>query len=337
MTQRIPVAPASHYVMGGIVTDLDGLRRASACTPSASAPAPACTAPTGSRRTRSASASSSAAGRRLKGLDDPPPGEPSAYPGEPVERAEPRDPRGRLAARGAGAQRGRPRRAQPRPAPARAAGRDQRQGARGDPRLARARGIPRARPGARPPAHDPRPRQRDAALRDVALERAADRLGRRADDEHARLLRRLPGARGAGRAPRVPGRSRARWRDLECGRIDLATFERRLAAALGVARRGPRAPPDRRTSARTRRCATRSRQFHAQGIRTALVSNSWRARGLRRRRSLRRDRALGRARHPQARPGDLRRRRRARSASLPSAASSSTTSAGTSSPRKPWV
>ena len=64
MTQRVPVAPASHYVMGGIVTDLARARRRTACTRSASAPAPGCTAPTGSPRTRSASASSSAAARR---------------------------------------------------------------------------------------------------------------------------------------------------------------------------------------------------------------------------------------------------------------------------------
>ena len=64
MTQRVPVAPASHYVMGGIVTDLHGHAGANACTRSASAPAPGCTAPTGWRRTRSASASSSAAAPR---------------------------------------------------------------------------------------------------------------------------------------------------------------------------------------------------------------------------------------------------------------------------------
>ena len=56
----VPVAPAAHYLMGGIATDLDGgdldrrpLRRR------ARAPAPACTAPTGWRRTRCSSASSS--------------------------------------------------------------------------------------------------------------------------------------------------------------------------------------------------------------------------------------------------------------------------------------
>ena len=63
-----PVAPASHYVMGGIVTDLDGRATASpACTRSASAPAPACTAPTGWPPTRSRSASCSAAAPRSRG------------------------------------------------------------------------------------------------------------------------------------------------------------------------------------------------------------------------------------------------------------------------------
>ena len=50
-TQRVPVAPASHYVMGG-TSPTDGRATASASTPSASAPAPACTARTGWPRTR---------------------------------------------------------------------------------------------------------------------------------------------------------------------------------------------------------------------------------------------------------------------------------------------
>jgi epoxide hydrolase-like predicted phosphatase len=64
--------------------------------------------------------------------------------------------------------------------------------------------------------------------------------------------------------------------DLECGRIDLATFERRMARRLGVdadglARRLTQGvQPDQ---------AMRDAVAHhrAQGIRTALVSNSWRA------------------------------------------------------------
>ena len=96
---RIPVAPASHYVMGGIVTDLDGRALDRASTPSASAPAPACTAPTGSRRTRSASASSSAAAPRSPRSTTRPPHATVATIEADVERAHPRDPRGRLAAR----------------------------------------------------------------------------------------------------------------------------------------------------------------------------------------------------------------------------------------------
>ena len=84
MTQRVPVAPASHYVMGGIVTDLDGLAgerlyAVGEC---------ACTGLHGANRLASNSLSECFVfGRRaaLKGLDDPPPGEARAYPGEPVE------------------------------------------------------------------------------------------------------------------------------------------------------------------------------------------------------------------------------------------------------------
>ncbi len=83
MTQRIPVAPASHYVMGGIVTDLDGLAgerlyAVGEC---------ACTGLHGANRLASNSLSECFVfGRRaaLRGLDDPPPGEPRAYSGEPV-------------------------------------------------------------------------------------------------------------------------------------------------------------------------------------------------------------------------------------------------------------
>jgi epoxide hydrolase-like predicted phosphatase len=63
--------------------------------------------------------------------------------------------------------------------------------------------------------------------------------------------------------------------DLECGRIDIPTFEARLASALGV----PAENLARRLTAGVEpddelRSAVKS--FHDQGIRTALVSNSWR-------------------------------------------------------------
>lgn len=63
--------------------------------------------------------------------------------------------------------------------------------------------------------------------------------------------------------------------DLETGRIDIATFERRMAALLdvpheGLARRLTREvrPDDEMRAA--------VRDLHDQGVRTALVSNSWR-------------------------------------------------------------
>jgi epoxide hydrolase-like predicted phosphatase len=64
--------------------------------------------------------------------------------------------------------------------------------------------------------------------------------------------------------------------DLECGRIDIPAFEARLARALHV----PAGDLARRLTAAVEpdnemRAAVRA--FHDQGIRTALVSNSWRA------------------------------------------------------------
>ena len=76
-TERIPVSPASHYVMGGITTDLDGRSTVAGLYAVGEARAPACTARTGWPRTRSASASSSGAGPRSRGSTIPPPPVPS--------------------------------------------------------------------------------------------------------------------------------------------------------------------------------------------------------------------------------------------------------------------
>jgi L-aspartate oxidase len=73
-TQRIPVAPASHYVMGGIVTDLDGQARERLYAVGECA----CTGLHGANRLASNSLSECFVfGRRaaLAGLDEPEPGE----------------------------------------------------------------------------------------------------------------------------------------------------------------------------------------------------------------------------------------------------------------------
>jgi L-aspartate oxidase len=85
MTELVPVAPASHYMMGGIVTDLDGrsgvpgLYAVGEC---------ACTGLHGANRLASNSLSECFVfGRRaaLRGLDEPEPGAaPPPPPGEPV-------------------------------------------------------------------------------------------------------------------------------------------------------------------------------------------------------------------------------------------------------------
>jgi epoxide hydrolase-like predicted phosphatase len=62
--------------------------------------------------------------------------------------------------------------------------------------------------------------------------------------------------------------------DLECGRLELPAFEVRLAAALNVSADGlarrltAEVEPDHAMRDAVRR-------FHGQGVRTALVSNSW--------------------------------------------------------------
>jgi L-aspartate oxidase len=83
-TELVPVAPASHYVMGGIVTDLDGrsqvprLYAVGEC---------ACTGLHGANRLASNSLSECFVfGRRaaLRGLDEPPADQPTPVPEQPV-------------------------------------------------------------------------------------------------------------------------------------------------------------------------------------------------------------------------------------------------------------
>jgi L-aspartate oxidase len=84
MHERVPVAPASHYVMGGVVTDLDG--RAAGVPGLYAVGECACTGLHGANRLASNSLSECFVfGRRaaLAGLDEPPPAAPGP-PGEPV-------------------------------------------------------------------------------------------------------------------------------------------------------------------------------------------------------------------------------------------------------------
>jgi L-aspartate oxidase len=86
--QRVPVAPASHYVMGGVVTDLDG--RADGVAGLYAVGETACTGLHGANRLASNSLSECFVfGRRaaLAGLDEPPP--PDADPAPPQDPIAP--------------------------------------------------------------------------------------------------------------------------------------------------------------------------------------------------------------------------------------------------------
>jgi L-aspartate oxidase len=85
-TQRVPVAPASHYVMGGIVTDLDG--RATGVERLYAVGECACTGLHGANRLASNSLSECFVfGRRaaLAALNEAPPDDSSPYPGDAIE------------------------------------------------------------------------------------------------------------------------------------------------------------------------------------------------------------------------------------------------------------
>src|SRR3954471_5772446 len=84
-TQRIPIAPASHYVMGGIVTDLDG--RATGVERLYAVGECACTGLHGANRLAATSLSECFVfGRRaaLAALQEAPPEDSGAYPGDAI-------------------------------------------------------------------------------------------------------------------------------------------------------------------------------------------------------------------------------------------------------------
>ena len=66
----VPVAPAAHYMIGGVVTDEHGRSTWAGSTRSGNARAPACTERTGSRRIRSRSASCSAGAQRWCAVEE---------------------------------------------------------------------------------------------------------------------------------------------------------------------------------------------------------------------------------------------------------------------------
>ncbi len=175
VTELIPVAPACHYASGGVATDLWGQSDAArASTPPARSPAPACTAPTGSPPTRCSRGWSSRAGspsvlpgelravRRARPPTRAPPGLVAAAVlrrdlQERDDRPGRRAPHGRRAGRGASTTLDAlADEAERRPVDQDVVGDHQpghdqharwpsRAAARGDPRLALARGLPRAR------------------------------------------------------------------------------------------------------------------------------------------------------------------------------------------------
>ena len=240
-TQRVPVAPASHYVMGGIVTDLDG--RATGVERLYAVGECACTGLHGANRLASNSLSECFVfGRRaaLKGLDEAAARRARAVRRRPDRGADARDPQGRLGARRPGAQRARTSRRS-------RATRTRSPGWSPSPRSRATRRAART-PAPSSPSSTRRstrshtildPGTRHPALRAMALlidwggVLTTSMLG--SFDAFARR-------EGVGRAARPSARTRrraTRWSSSRPAAIDIATFERRLGAG---ARRRPARP-----------------------------------------------------------------------------------------------
>ena len=95
--EPVPVAPAAHYLIGGIATDLDGRTTLPGLFAVGECACTGCTAPTGWRRTRSASASCSEREPRRAALEPLTPGPPPPSRRLALRAADRGDPRGGLA------------------------------------------------------------------------------------------------------------------------------------------------------------------------------------------------------------------------------------------------
>ena len=179
--ELIPVAPASHYVMGGIATDLDG--RADGVPGLYAVGECACTGLHGANRLASNSLSECFVfGRRaaLSGLQEPPVrGAEPEMPAEPVAPAPTRETREAMW-RHAGLERDArgPRSAAVRSAPPRPSGRRERALAAREPRRPHPLRPPGDRSGTGSAAHDRRPRRRPSVHDRLGLTRRSSERSR---------------------------------------------------------------------------------------------------------------------------------------------------------------